>query len=127
MAIESRVYSIPGLIAAVDLSAAQFKLVKITAGMTVNLCTSKGEGAIGILQNKPKANEPADVLVIGVSKLVTGTGNLAAAAGYETDTDGTGVTAEAGKVSLGTVLIAANSPELATVTIGLPCGAVIHA
>ena len=127
MALESRVFSIPGLVAAADLSAAQFKMVKITAAMTVNLATVKGEGIIGILQNKPKSGEPADVLTLGVSKLVTGTGNLAAAAQYETDTDGTGVTAEVGKVSPGSVLIAASAGELATVTIGLPNMAVIHA
>ena len=127
MAIESRGFNSGIMIAAADLSAAQFKMVKVTAALTVNLATVKGEGIIGILQNKPKLGEPCDVMHVGISKLVTGAGNLAAAAQYETDTDGTGVTAEVGKVSPGSVLMGASAGELATVTIGLPNMAVNHA
>lgn len=122
MAVESRVFSIPGLIAEVDLSAQQFKMVKITAENTVNLPTVKGEGILGILQNKPRLGEAADVMALGVSKLVAGAGGLAAAVQYETAVGGTGLTIEAGKIANGYVLIGAAEGELASVTIGLPGG-----
>ena len=127
MAIEQRVANVGFCTAATDLSTKQFRIVKVTAALAVNLTTVKGEAAFGILQNKPKSGEAADVWTVAVSKVVAGTGGLAAAASYEADTDGSAVTAEAGKVGLGTVLIGANAGELATVTVGMPCGAVIHA
>lgn len=127
MALEQRCCNVGFCAAAADLSAKQFRIVKVTGTLAVNLTTVKGEAAFGILQNKPKSGEAADVWTVGVSKIVAGVGNLAAGATYEADTDGSAVTAEAGKVGLGTVLIGANAGELATVTIGMPTGAVIHA
>lgn len=58
--------------AAVDLSAAQFKAVKITAARAVNLANTGGEAIYGILQNKPTAGQAADVGFVGVSKAVAG-------------------------------------------------------
>jgi hypothetical protein len=105
MAVESRGFNVGFLTAAADLRTAQYKVVAITAAGQVNIQGTKGAIGFGILQNKPNINEAADVMCVGISKLVTGTGNLAAAANYEQDTDGTGVTAEAGKVALGTVIL----------------------
>ena len=128
MAIESRGFNLGICVASADYSTTgQFRAVYISADMTVATVASKGAIAFGILQNKPKAGEACDVMCVGVSKLVAGTGDLAAAAQWESDNDGSGVTAEAGKVGLGSVLKPAAAGELATVTIGLPCGAVIHA
>jgi hypothetical protein len=126
MAIESPCFSIGFLEAAADLSAKQFTGVYVVGGK-VNTTAAKGGIFLGILQNKPLAGEVADVMVLGVSKLLAGTGDLAADAQYEFDTDGTGVTAEAGKVAGGVVLTAATATKLASVTVGFGAADVIHA
>jgi hypothetical protein len=60
-----------GLTAAADLSAAQFKAVKLasTAGQ-VKVCSSTSDISMGILQNDPPAGDPAAVAAIGESKAV---------------------------------------------------------
>lgn len=58
--------------AAADLSAAQFKAVKITAARAVNLASSGGEAIYGILQNKPLSGQAADVGIVGVTKALCG-------------------------------------------------------
>jgi len=85
------------------------------------------EAALGILQNKPKSGEAADVLAIGISKVVVGVGGLTAGTQYEAANDGTAITVAAAKVGLGTVLTGAAAGELATVTIGVAAGATIAA
>ena len=66
----------PGIVmtfkASGDLSSYQYHFVYLSAANTVSLCGANGK-AIGILQNKPDAaNESAEVMVTGVSKLVAG-------------------------------------------------------
>lgn len=68
-------YEIPGdsigvEVAAVDLSAAQFRAVKFTA--TGWDLASAGEQAVGILQNDPDADQAANVMTTGVSKAMAG-------------------------------------------------------
>ena len=123
MALEQPVFKVGICTAAADLSAKQFYGVKVTATTAVNIMTVKGEAAFGILQNKPTINHSADVMLIGVSKVMVGTGNLAAGAFWEFDADGTAITAEASKAAQGVVLIGANAGELATVVIGCANGA----
>lgn len=48
--------------AAADLSSHQWKHVKLTAANTVNICSAATDRAIGILLNKPKSGEAAEVL-----------------------------------------------------------------
>ena len=82
-----------GFIAGEDLSAAQFKFVYLSADLTVKRCTAATDIPIGILQNKPAvAGQAANVVVAGVSRLVTGTGGatLAAAIGVEADSGAPG-------------------------------------
>lgn len=56
--------------AAADLSAAQYKFVKISAADTVALCSAATDIPIGILQNKPSAaGRAASVRIFGVSKV----------------------------------------------------------
>ena len=69
MAYELPVLKIPGLTAAADLSGKQFYFVKLTAAKKVNVCTAATDKPIGILQNKPTANQPAEVMAIGISKV----------------------------------------------------------
>ncbi len=122
MAVEQRVLSVGICKAAADLSAKQFYCVKVTAAESVNIATVAGEAVLGVLQNKPKSGEVADVMVIGITKIEVGSGNLAAGAQWESAADGTGITAATGKVGMGTVLIGASAGELATVTVGFAQG-----
>lgn len=54
-----------------DLSAKQFFAVKLTAADTVDLTSAATDIAIGVLQNAPKANQAADVQVLGIAKAVS--------------------------------------------------------
>lgn len=52
----------------VDLSAAQYAFVKLTAtGVTV--CSAVTDVPYGVLQNKPKAGAECEIVVIGVTKI----------------------------------------------------------
>jgi hypothetical protein len=50
-----------GFKAAADLSAKQFYCVEITAADTVNVCNAATDPTIGILQNKPVADEACEI------------------------------------------------------------------
>jgi hypothetical protein len=71
MAIEQGHFNIGYLLAAVDHTANQFKAVKLVAG-AINLTTVAGEPCLGILQDTPLANQPANVAVIGATKAKAG-------------------------------------------------------
>ena len=64
---------ISGLLAGADLSSSQYKLVKMasTAGEVVAVSATT-DVCIGILQNAPADGEPAEVQVLGVSKVQAG-------------------------------------------------------
>jgi hypothetical protein len=56
--------------ASADLSASQYKFVKINTSGEAEVATARGEKVIGVLQNKPSAaGEAATVRVWGVSKV----------------------------------------------------------
>lgn len=89
-------YEIPGfkigtLLAGSDLSAAQFTFVKLNSSSRVVAVTAATDVPIGILQNTPGSLHAADVMAMGVSKLVAG-GSLAAGALVGTDVAGKGST-----------------------------------
>lgn len=71
MAYEGPQIMIPGLFAGGDLSAAanQYKFVKLSAAKTVIVCTGATDIPIGVLQNRPKSGEAAQVCGFGVTKL----------------------------------------------------------
>jgi hypothetical protein len=72
MAYQGVLMTIPGLVAGADLSAQQFRVMKLTGNLTVGLAGA-GEKAIGILQNDPAlVGEAASVAHAGVSKAVLG-------------------------------------------------------
>jgi len=127
MAIEQPCFAVGFMEAAADLSAKQFRCVKVTADKKINIATAAGEAVLGVLQDKPIAGSPGNVMLSGVTKIVAGTGDLAAGAIWETANDGSGITCTAAKVGLGTVLIGAAAGELATVTVGYATGATIAA
>jgi len=55
--------------AGADLSTKQFFFVKLSADRKVILCAAATDKPIGVLQNKPKLNEAAEVMVIGRTKV----------------------------------------------------------
>lgn len=99
MAIEGPQISIPGLKAGADLRTKQYYFVKITASGTVGVPTASTDVPVGVLQNTPNTNDPADVMCIGETKLaIAGT----AATGVLTS-DNTIVTT-ADTVTIGTIV-----------------------
>ena len=93
MASEANLVREPGLKAAADYSAAsnQFRGVVITAANTVTLSTTAGERIDGILYNKPKLGEAAEVVVGGTVKAKAG-GAVSAGDIVAVDTNGDFVT-----------------------------------
>ena len=78
-----------------DLSAAQFKFVKLSAGQVV-VCTAITDKVLGILQNKPDAaGKAAQVLMSGITKLSADSA-IAVDDLVGTSTDGQGDTIVAG-------------------------------
>lgn len=77
--------------AGADLSAAQFKIVKLNSSGDVVLA-ALGEPAVGVLQNSPGLNEAATVAVGGISK-VSADAALAKGALLTSSADGQAATA----------------------------------
>jgi len=57
------------LVASGDLSAAQYKFVKMTSATAVVVCTAATDRPIGVLQNKPTNGQLATIVAVGVTKL----------------------------------------------------------
>lgn len=72
MAYDSPGRKLTGKRAAADLSALQFRFVVQNSLGFIAQSTTAGGVAIGVLQNKPGNNEPAEVMVTGTSKVVAG-------------------------------------------------------
>jgi hypothetical protein len=72
--------------AGADLSAAQYKFVKISAGKAV-VCSGATDIPIGVLQNNPVSGGEASIVVAGGTKIVAG---AAIAAGVVIGTSSTG-------------------------------------
>ncbi|MFA5731857.1 MAG: hypothetical protein WC934_07620 [Acidithiobacillus sp.] len=101
MAGQSKLFS-DSLLAAADLSAKQYKFVKLTDDRTVNVC-GNGEAMYGILQNDPAAaGRPAEVMVYGISNLVLG-GTVTAGAYIGSDGNGDGVAVTADHAEYGAI------------------------
>lgn len=109
--------SIGHLPAAADLSAHQFKLVKITP-TGVAVCDGVGDQAIGVLQNKPLAGQPCTITVIGVTELIAG--SAAIIAGDQVFLTATGTVDEtATSTKVGVALEAASNGKLFTALVNL--------
>jgi len=74
MAVQANRVTLPGLLAAGDLSSSQFTFVKLssTAGK-VKVVAATTDLAVGVLQNDPTDGEEADVAVGGLVKVAAGT------------------------------------------------------
>lgn len=73
MAYEISNYSVKvTLVAGADLSAAQYKFVKLNSSGQAVVCSSATDIPIGVLQNDPASGAEAEVLVIGGTKIIAG-------------------------------------------------------
>lgn len=119
MAHEAPVFMPGGLLADVDLSAKQFTAVVMDTSDNDVVGAGAGVKALGILQNAPANGEEASVMMVGLSKLVAGTGGLTAGDKWTPEADGEGVVAGTGDEICGTVIQGAGAGGIATVTIGI--------
>lgn len=80
MATYGQTITIPGLLAAADLSSAQYHVMKFasTAGQ-IKTASAKTSTGIGVLQNDPASGEMASLAVLGISKAVA-SGSISAGA-----------------------------------------------
>ena len=100
--------TIPGLTAATSLNNHQYGVVRLAAATTVNIASEVVvpealKMAIGVLQNKPYVNEPAQVCYMGLSK-VFGGGTVTAGAPITYDSSGHVVNAVSGSIVIGRAL-----------------------
>ena len=103
MAYEQTLRSI-GAPASADLSASQFCFVVVNANGQLALPSAGGD-ADGILQDKPNgAGVAGEVGILGISKLLVGTGGVTAGDLLATDVNGKAVTASTGNKILGRAL-----------------------
>lgn len=102
-----------GLVATTDLSASQYSLVKIASGKIV-VCTAIGDKPIGVLVNKPKANEVCEIVTIGVAPVVAGA-TIAVGDAIGTSAAGAAVGETATAINCGIALSAGASGELVSV------------
>lgn len=102
-------------LAGADLSAAQFKFVKLNSSDAAVLCDTAGEQAYGILQNNPASGGEATIAIGGISKFAAGD-TVAAGATVSTAADGEGVTsATADHIFLGICREGAGDGEIGSV------------
>lgn len=108
MAFENVGQTVPGVVAAADLSADQFLFVVMSStGIALN--SSAGGKVLGVLQNKPTAGQAADVWADGsVSKVVASTA-ITKGAAITSTAAGKAVTATSGQNIAGYALDAAGA------------------
>lgn len=117
--------TVPGFTAATSLNNHQYGVVRISAASRVNIASEVGVSgaltmAIGVLQNKPYVDEPAQVCVMGLSK-VFGGGTITAGAPITYDSSGHVIDAVSGSIVIGRALqTAATAGERVTALIFPP-------
>lgn len=104
MATEQRVYDL-SLQAAADYytTSKQFYVMKVDSNGRACLAGAASAASIGILQNKPKQFEAAEVRKVGISKVICG-GNVAIGAHIIGDANSKAVTAAATERFVATAL-----------------------
>lgn len=128
MAWELPLGCIGNLVADASMASNQFHCVKAdSTNNQFSLCDTDGEVVLGVLQDKPGSGEAGDIMALGVTKVVVGTGEtLVAGQSWGVDANGEAKTiegtvtgADVGDYAAGIVLEGASAGELATVTIGI--------
>lgn len=67
--------------AGADLSAKQYYAVELTAADTVNVCDAAADTILGVLLNKPKSAQAAQVRILGIAPMVSDGSSTAIAVG----------------------------------------------
>ena len=124
MAYEISNYSVKvSLVAGGDLSALQYKFVKLDSAGKVVTCAAATDRPIGVLQNDPESGEVAEVVVVGGTKLKLG-GTVTEGAIVSPNTTGAGVAIVSGtdttKFVCGTALTEGATGEIITAVVSLP-------
>ena len=78
MATQLPLFTLPGFEAGADMSDDQFHLVKIADDEEVQTVNATGDIPLGVLQNAPTSGETAQVMHLGISKVVADTGGITA-------------------------------------------------
>jgi len=109
MAIELQGFKFTA-IAGADLSTNQYNFMKISANMTVVVCAALTDIPVGVLQNNPPSGGAAEIMVSGITKIVTAgaltAGNLvgcdAAGLAVSVNPDGVADNYYVGQIVIGT-------------------------
>lgn len=109
--------------AAADLSAAQYKFVKLDTNGKIVVCDTDGEVALGVLQDNPVAGQAGNVMLYGVTKvLIKASEAIAAGSAIGTSTAATATAVEStvtgadvGDMMMGILLEAATGSSPASV------------
>jgi len=123
MAWTNSLYAIPGIETDEDLSGSQFRFVRVTGANQVGVIAADTQAPIGVLQNAPDGSTSsigANIMAIGVTKLVVGAGDLTAGQEVTIDANGLGINAGANTRVYGICLESADAGEIATVFVN--CG-----
>lgn len=97
MAIENIIQIFP-FVAGADLSATDYRFVKVNSTAQEVEDAGAGELAIGIRRNSPEEGEGVEVVSVGqIAKLTAGSGGWSAGNYIKSDSDGAGVVASADK------------------------------
>ena len=108
------------LVAGADLSAAQYKFVKLNSSGQAVAIAAATDLPIGVLQNAPTSGQEAEVLIAGGTKLVLG-GTVAAAGVVSPNASGAGVAITTGtdttKHAVGQAITGGASGEIITAVI----------
>lgn len=78
MATQLPLFTLPGFKAGADMSDDQFHLVKITDDEEVQTVDNVDDIPLGVLQNAPTSGETAQVMHLGISKVVADTDGISA-------------------------------------------------
>lgn len=116
---------IPGLVAAGDLSAFQYRVMRLSAAKTVNvashaLSSAAAEAPCGVLQNNPAAaGRAATVAYEGLSKVKAGA-TVTVNAMATTNGSGKAIDAVSGSIVIGRFLEAGSTDELVAIMLQPP-------
>lgn len=95
--------------AAADLSACQYHFVRLSAANAINIASlSTNSGLVGVLLNKPQANEAGAVAYLGTSRITAGA-SITAGALITNNSSARAVAVASGGMAAGRALEAAGA------------------
>lgn len=104
-------------IAGVDLSAAQFRIARITGNRTVGLSTAANNDSIGITQDRVPQGQPMNVQSEGHSKVFYGA-TVTAGQPLTSDANGRAIPATTGRQIVGRAIIGGAANDLGEILLG---------